>query len=272
MSERSVVITGAAGGLGSATVRRLAGAGWRVFAADLESPALHALAADRVTPLCCDVTDEASVDALREQVAAERSTLDAVVNFAGILGVGPLVEIEPADFRRVLDVNVVGTFLVNRALFPLLHPARGRIVLMSSETGWQTAMPFNGPYATSKHAIEAYGDALRRELMMLDISVVKIQPGAFRTGMVASIMGRFGRLAEESTNFQRVLQLAQKRVPQEERRAGDPADLAALIERVLAERRPRPAYRIHTNPQAAALSALPARVVDRLLLAAFRRA
>lgn len=272
MTQRSVVITGAAGGLGGATVRRLAAAGWRVFAADLDSPALQATASDSVSPIACDVTDEASVDAMAATVSAQTDRLDAVVNFAGVLGIGPLVEIPAADFRRVIDVNLVGSFLVNRALFPFLHAARGRIVLMSSETGWQTSMPFNGPYAISKHAIEAYGDSLRRELMMLGVDVVKVQPGAFRTGMVESIMGRFQKLADDSQHFRGPLRLAQKRIPQEERRAGDPADLAALIERVLTTKSPRPAYRIHTNPQAAAMNALPTRVVDRLLLAAFRRA
>jgi NAD(P)-dependent dehydrogenase (short-subunit alcohol dehydrogenase family) len=269
---RAVVITGAAGGLGSATVRRLAANGWRVFAADLDSSALHAFASDLIVPIPLDVTDEASVDVMADRVSAETSRLDAVVHFAGVLGVGPLVEIEPRDFRRVIDVNLVGGFLVNRALFSLLHAAHGRIVLMSSETGWQTAMPFNGPYAISKHAVEAYGDALRRELAMLDVDVVKIQPGAFKTGMVASIMDRFDALADRSQHYSRVLRLAQKRIPQEEHRAGNPDDLAALIEKVLTVRRPRPAYRIHTNPQAAALNALPTRVIDRLLLTAFRRA
>ena len=269
---RSVVITGAAGGLGSATVRRLANSGWRVFAADLESPALQALAVGQVMPIAVDVTDEMSVAAMAERVSAEASSLDAVVNFAGVLGIGPLVELEAADFRRVIDVNLVGGFLVNRALFPLLHAAKGRIVLLSSETGWQTAMPFNGPYAISKHAVEAYGDALRRELAMLGVDVVKIQPGAFKTGMVGSIMSRFDALAERSQHYGKVLRLAQKRIPQEERRAGNPDDLAALIEKVLTVGRPRPAYRIHTNPQAAALNALPTRVIDRLLLTAFRRA
>jgi NAD(P)-dependent dehydrogenase (short-subunit alcohol dehydrogenase family) len=270
--NRTVLITGAAGGLGSATVRRLSRNGWRVFAADLESPALHEAASAQVTTIAVDVTDEASIAAMADSVSAETSTLDAVVNFAGVLGIGPLVEIEASDFRRVIDVNLVGGFLVNRALFPLLAAAKGRIVLMSSETGWQTAMPFNGPYAISKHAVEAYGDALRRELAMLDVDVVKIQPGAFKTGMVESITSRFEALASRSQHYGKVLRLAQKRIPQEERRAGNPDDLAALIDKVLSARRPRPSYRIHTNPQAAALNALPTRVVDRLLLAAFRRA
>ena len=274
----TVVVTGAAGGLGSATVRRLAAHGWRVFAADLDSPDLQALtAAGDVVTVGCDVTDEGSVDAMSARVCAETPTLDAVVTFAGVVGIGPLVEISAADFRRVLDVNVVGSFLVTRALFPLLlaaarSGARSRVVLMSSETGWQTAMPFNGPYAISKHAIEAYGDALRRELALLGVDVVKVQPGAFRTGMVQGLMDRFERLAEDSEHYERVLRAARKRIPQEERRAGDPADLAALIERIVTAPRVRPAYRIHTNPQSAALDVLPTRLVDRLLLVAFKRA
>jgi len=269
---RTAVITGAAGGLGSATVRRLAGNGWQVYAADLDSPALHELGSEAVVPVAVDVTSGASVAALAQRVRTDTDRVDALVTFAGVVGIGPMVEMSEADFRRVVDVNVVGSFLAVRELFPLLHKGGGRIVLLSSETGWQTAMPFNGPYAMSKHAVEAFGDALRRELALLGVSVVKLRPGAFKTGMVASIMGRFEKLAAESEHYQRVLLAARKRVPQEERRAGDPADLAALVERVLDAKRPRTAYRINTNPQAAALSQLPTPVLDRLLHAALKRA
>jgi NAD(P)-dependent dehydrogenase (short-subunit alcohol dehydrogenase family) len=268
---RSVAVTGAAGGLGAATVRRLAAAGWDVFAADLDSPALHALTSERVTPIVVDVTEGASVERMRDAIAARTDRLDGLVTFAGLVGIGPLVELSEADVRRVLDVNVVGSWLAVRHLFPLLHAASGRVVLLSSETGWQPAMPFNGPYAMSKHAVEALGDSLRRELALVGVTVVKLQPGAFRTGMIASLMARFEDLADASTHYERVLRAARKRIPQEERRAGDPEDLAALVERVLVTRRPRPAYRINTNPQSAALAMLPPRVLDRLLLAALRR-
>jgi len=271
VSDRTVVVTGAAGGLGSATVHRLAGQGWRVFAADLDGPALRGLAGERVVPVAVDVTDDASVAAMADRVRQQAPTLDALVTFAGIVGVGPLVELDEADVQRVLDVNVLGTYRCVRRLFPLLHQAGGRIVLLSSETGWQPAMPFNGPYAMSKHAVEALGDSLRRELALVGVSVVKLQPGAFRTGMVASLMDRFERLAEDSAHYQRVLLAARRRIPQEERRAGDPADLAALVDRVLTARRVRPAYRINTNPRSAALSRLPDRVVDAMLAAALGR-
>jgi NAD(P)-dependent dehydrogenase (short-subunit alcohol dehydrogenase family) len=271
LSPRTVVVTGAAGGLGAATVRRLADRGWRVIAADLEGPGLQALASERVVPLEVDVTDGASVAALRDRVLAETDRLAGLVTFAGVLEIGSLVEIDEAAFRRVIDVNLIGTFLVVGALFPLIHRGGGRIVLMSSETGWQTAMPFNGPYAISKHAVEAYGDALRRELMFVGVPVVKIQPGAFRTGMVASILDRFERAADASEHFGDLLRKGMARIPKEQARAADPAELAVLIERVLTEQRVRPAYRIHTNPQTGALSLLPARVVDRVLKTGLQR-
>ena len=203
---RTAVITGAAGGLGSATVARLVACGWRVVAADLDSPALHALAGESVTPVVCDVTDGRSVELLAAAAARVTDGLDALVTFAGIVGIGPMVEM------------------------------------------------------------------LRRELALVGVSVVKLQPGAFRTGMVASIMSRFERLAAESEHYQRVLLAARKRVPQEEKRAGDPSDLAALVERVLDADRPKASYRINTNPRAAALSRLPTPVLDKLLHAALKRA
>jgi NAD(P)-dependent dehydrogenase (short-subunit alcohol dehydrogenase family) len=269
---KTAVVTGAAGGLGSATVRRLSTSGWRVFAADLDSPALDALAGERVVPVPVDVTSGASVAALADRVRADTDRVDALVTFAGVFGVGPMVEMSEADFRRVVDVNLVGTFLAVRGIFPLLHAARGRVVLLSSETGWQTAMPFNGPYALSKHAVEAFGDSLRRELSLLGVSVVKLQPGAFQTGMLAAVMGRFDKLAADSQHYARVLRAARKRVPQGEKRAGDPADLAALVERVLQTGHPRASYRINTNPRSAALSRLPTPVLDKLLHAALKRA
>ncbi len=112
--------------------------------------------------------------------------LDGVVNFAGILAVGSSSR-SKETCAACSTSTCMGTVRVNRALFPLVLARKGRIVNISSETGWQSGMPFNGPYAMSKHAIEAYSDSLRRELMFLGVQVIKIQPGPFRTAMVAGI-------------------------------------------------------------------------------------
>jgi NAD(P)-dependent dehydrogenase (short-subunit alcohol dehydrogenase family) len=84
-----------------------------------------------------------------------------------------MVEMDEAVMKRVLDVNVMGTFRVNKAFFPLIKARRGRILNISSETGWQSGGPFDGAYASSKHCIEAYSDSLRRELALLDAAANK---------------------------------------------------------------------------------------------------
>ena len=274
---RSVVITGAAGGLGAAAGALLADHGWQVFAADLPGPALDAVAGqDGVVAVPLDVTDPDSVAAMAVAVADQLRSgggapgLQGVVNFAGILEVGSVIEVPPAVAERVLAVNVMGTYRVNQALFPLVLAGRGRIVNISSETGWQSGGPFNGVYAMTKHAIEAYTDSLRRELMLLDIAVVKVQPGPFRTSMVHSIEDRFERAARASTHFGAVLRRVGRLGAGEEGKAHRPEELATVVEEALTAARPRPAYSVHPAPSRVALDRIPTRLGDRLLRTVLR--
>jgi len=184
--------------------------------------------------------------------------------------VGSVIEIESEAIRRVLDVNVMGTVRVNQAFFPLVLARKGRIVNISSETGWQSGMPFNGAYAMSKHAIEAYSDSLRRELMFLDVPVIKIQPGPFRTAMVTGIEPAFTRAAEASTYFQDMLNRIKQLALKEQVKAHDPALLAEVVHRALTTRHPRAAYSVRPDLQRVVLSLLPARVADPLLKLALR--
>lgn len=125
-SRRSVFITGAGGGLGGATARYLAARNWQVFAADFAEAALRELGGEEnITTLVLDVTAQASVDAAVAQVARSCEGLDGIVNFAGILEVGSVIEVDPETIRHVLDVNVMGTVRVNHALFPLLLARKG---------------------------------------------------------------------------------------------------------------------------------------------------
>ena len=166
-----VLVTGASTGIGRATVLRLAGAGWNVLAGVRDSAVGDELAAQagaRLVPVSLDVTDEAQVAAAAElvrvhtQPAAAGSTgpgrLDALVNNAGIGLGGPLELVSAQEWRTQFEVNVFGQAAVTRALLPALRAASGRIVFVSS-VGGRVSVPFNGPYAASKHAVEAIGAA-----------------------------------------------------------------------------------------------------------------
>lgn len=191
-NKGAVVVTGVSSGIGRAVADVLINRGYRVFgsvrtAADGERVERD-IGSDRFSPLLFDVTDPSAIAAAADAVAATLSggTLAGLVNSAGIAVSGPLLHQSAADFARHLEINVTGPFNVTQAFAPLLGADRtltgepGRIVIVSSISGG-LATPFLGAYAASKHAVEGYADALRRELMIHGIDVVIVAPGAVRT-------------------------------------------------------------------------------------------
>ena len=244
-----------------------------MFAADISEDLLRASSHDPdVIPVVMDVTSQESIQSAYDAVAGQADRLDAIVNFAGVMGVGSLTDIPEARLARILDINVMGTYRVNKTFLPLVEAAKGRIVNLSSETGWQSAAPFNGPYAMSKHAIEAYSTALRRELVLLDIKVVTIQPGAFRTNMVAGIEKAFTDAETESPKFAPVLRKLKALAGKEIESARDPDILAQVIETALSVRRPKPIYSVKPDRLRSVLEMVPLRAADQLYGLVLRRA
>lgn len=199
---RSVVVTGASSGIGRACALRLDAAGWRVFAgfrSTADGDSLRAVASERLVPVQVDVTDADSVQRLASVVTAAVGTngLQGLVNNAGVATGGVLEAVDLAEFRRVLEVNVTGQLAVTQGLIPQLRAGRGRIVMMSSIAG-RSATPIMGPYAASKHALEALTDTLRLELRPWGIHVSAIEPGIIATPIWAkalvtaeTIVGRY---------------------------------------------------------------------------------
>ena len=273
MAKRTALITGAGGGLGHALVERLVMGGWRVFAADISKEMLRASMHDPdVVPVEMDVTSQESIRSAYDIVASHTGGLDGVVNFAGVMGVGSLTDIPEERLARILDVNVMGTYRVNKKFLPLVESIKGRIVNISSETGWQSAAPFIGPYAMSKYAIEAYSTSLRRELALLGIKVVTIQPGAFRTAMVAGIEKAFTQAESETTRFAKVIQKLKGAAVKAAGTAHDPDILAQVVETALTVRRPKPVYSVKPNVSRSMLEQLPLRAVDQVYLTVLKRA
>lgn len=273
MTKKTALITGAGGGLGRVTAERLLASGWKVFASDVHRELLEGSNHDPdFVPVEMDVTDPRSVQDANELIRSKTDGLQGVVNCAAIMGIGSLIDIPEERLARILDVNLMGTFRVNKHFFPLVEAGQGRIINLSSETGWQHAAPFNGPYAMSKHAIEAYSTALRRELALLSVKVITIQPGAFRTEMVAGIERAFTAAEVETPRFARVLAKLKKLAGKEIESARDPDLLAQVIETALTIERPKPVYSVKPDRLRSSIEALPLRAADRLYLAVLRRA
>lgn len=182
MAGGGVVVTGASTGIGRATALRLAAVGFRVFGTVRRETDAPGLRAEQVEPVSLEVTDPASIAAARDRVLAALgdTPLLGLVNNAGAPAAGPLEFLPVDELRRVLEVNVIGVVAVTQAFLPALRRSRGRIVNMSSISG-RIAMPFAGPYAASKFALEALSDSLRRELSGSGVRVILIEPGSIRT-------------------------------------------------------------------------------------------
>lgn len=271
MSTKFALITGGAGGLGGATSQLLLDQGWHVLIADYDAKALAAWQGrERVSTVQVDVTDSASVAQAVVQVQAITAQLDAIINFAGVMAVGSLLEMPAATIARILQVNVMGTVHINQAFFPLLKrtgdkKTSGRIVNISSETGWETTAPFNGPYSMSKYAVESYTDALRRELQLLHIPVIKIQPGPFKTEMTGSIARVFSTAIAQSPTFGHYIERLAKMGAEADSKAHPPQILGQVIVDAINSPSPRAAYSVKADPLRAILSYLPTRLVDWIL-------
>src|ERR1700692_2368884 len=188
---QSVVITGASTGIGWATAKLLLDRGFRVFGSVRKQADADRLSSEfgaKFSPLLFEVTDEAAVLAAAREVRAALNgeTLFGLVNNAGIAVAGPVLELAADQFRRQLEVNVIGPIIATQAFGPLLgsDPSlkgpKGRIVMIGSVAG-KTGNPLSSAYSASKHAIEGLSESLRRELMLFGIDVIIIAPGAVKT-------------------------------------------------------------------------------------------
>lgn len=179
--KKWVLITGASTGIGRATAEYLANNGFNVYGGvrkDKDFEELDKLS--NIMPIKLDVTIKDSIEHAFNNVKNQTRGLYALINNAGIARAGPLIDLPIQDLQDQFNVNLFGVHRVTRKFFPLLKTNKGRIIMISSDSGF-FATPFFGPYCSSKFALEGYSDSLRRELMLYDMKVILIQPGRVTT-------------------------------------------------------------------------------------------
>ncbi len=254
------MVTGASSGIGEACATRLARSGWRVLAGVRR----RGEAPEGTEEVELDVTDAAQIQAAAEGV----EELHALVNNAGIAIAMPLEFVPLDELRHQLEVNLVGQVAVTQAFLPALRRARGRIIFVGSIAG-KSALPFLGPYAASKHALEAVADSLRLELRPWGIRVSIVEPGSIKTPIwtrgaakADELLGSNPRAAELYGD--RVA--AFRRVAVKRGAGGAPAEkVAEVVESALTAERPRARYLVGKDARIrAGVERLPARARDRL--------
>lgn len=272
---KSVVITGASTGIGWATAKLLLDRGFRVFGSVRKQADADRLKSEfdaNFTPLIFDVTDEAAVLAAAREVrnALNGKTLSGLVNNAGIAVAGPVLELAADEFRRQMDVNVIGPIIATQAFGPLLgsDPSlkgpRGRIVMISSVAG-KNGNPLASAYSASKHAIEGLSESLRRELMLFGIDVIIVAPGAVKTPIWSKAEDVDITAYRNSPYFPALqgmrkfmLQLGETGLPAEK--------VAERIAEALTSASPKVRYQITPDPMRHLMIALlPKRMFDRII-------
>jgi NAD(P)-dependent dehydrogenase (short-subunit alcohol dehydrogenase family) len=217
--------------------------------------------------LLLDVTDPAQIAAAAEH-AGDR--LDGLVNNAGVAVSAPLELLPLDELRRQLEVNLIGQIAVTQALLPALRAARGRVVLMGS-IGGRSAIPFLGPYAASKFALEAVADVLRLEVQPFGIDVAIVEPGSIATPIWTKGAETGQSIAAAWSDEHRALyatKLAEigRAAAAAARRGAPPDDVAKAVEHALTAAKPRTRYPVGRDARRRArLERLPDRLRDRVL-------
>ncbi|MEU2156799.1 SDR family oxidoreductase [Streptomyces sp. NPDC019396] len=191
------VVTGASSGIGAATARALAAEGYHVYLTARRKDRIEALAAEiteaghQATPYALDVTDRTAVDAFAASLDGAGHPVKVLVNNAGgALGADPVATGDPADWRRMYDMNVLGTLHVTQALLPALTASGdGTVVVLSSTAGHGT-YEGGGGYVAAKHGAHVLAETLRLEIVGTPVRVIEIAPGLVKTEEFATT--RFG--------------------------------------------------------------------------------
>lgn len=279
MTERSVLITGCASGIGLDAARALSTRGWRVLATCRRAEDCVRLEAEGLESFALDCADPESVAAgAAEALARTDGRLGALFNNGAFALPGPLEDIPREALAAVFEANVLGPHDLIRRLLPSMRSqGRGRIVNCSSVLGF-LSLRHRGAYSASKFALEALSDALRRELEGpeapggADIRVILIEPGPIRTPFRAKSLARVREMLDPGASAWREAWDA-KILPRLE--AEDPERLARFertpaavtAKLVHALESPRPRARYYVTPAtwiAAGLArALPTRWLDR---------
>lgn len=246
-----------------------------VFAAvrDLSTVVDHPL----VTALRLDVTSQAEALAAAETVRASGQPIRGLINNAGIAIGGPLEYLELDEFRRQLEVNVIGQLSVTQAFMPLLREHKTPRIAFTSSIGGRVAAPFIGPYAASKHALNGMADSLRRELLPWGFGVSVLAPATVSTPIWDKAGEQVGdvteSLSEEARERYGRAITALETISADSRHGGiEPSAVAKAAWHAIFARRPKAEYVIGAEARmmATANAVVPTRVFDRAVLKAMK--
>jgi NAD(P)-dependent dehydrogenase (short-subunit alcohol dehydrogenase family) len=244
-AQKAVLVTGASTGIGRTITEVLAARGVFVYAGARKEKDLKELdAMDNVKSVRLDVTIQEEIDAAVEMVRSEGRGLHGVVNNAGVAVLAPLIEVEESELDFLFDVNIYGPYRVTKAFAPMLIESKGRVTTISSISGILSGTLF-GPYSMSKHAMEAYGDSLAREMKRFDVKVSLVEPGNYKSKIGETLVKRMQAkgMSFEDSAYREEIERIVSRVGERNEEA-DPKPVAEAVYHALFDENPKMRYMV----------------------------
>jgi NAD(P)-dependent dehydrogenase (short-subunit alcohol dehydrogenase family) len=249
---KAVLVTSASSGIGLRVTEVLAANGYYVYAGARKAEDLASLSTmANVEGIRLDVTVQEEIDAAVETVMAGGRGLYGLVNNAGVAIVGPLIEVPVDDLNWLLDVNLVGPYRVTQAFAPLIIETQGRITTTGSISGILSGA-FLGHYSMSKHAVEAFTDALAAEMAGFGVEVSVMEPGNYKSDIAASMRARM-----EAAGYGTEGSLFAKQMdglfagPTDRSQYKEPDDVAQAVLHFLSDASPKRRYMVVPNQREA---------------------
>jgi NAD(P)-dependent dehydrogenase (short-subunit alcohol dehydrogenase family) len=239
MDSQVILITGASSGIGKVCADYLHQCGHKVYGAGRR---FQNEATPSFETVKMNVDDDAEVQDGVGRIIEREGRLDVVVNCAGAGLAGPIEETSIEEAKALFETNFFGTMRVCRAALPLMRRQQSGLIVNISSIGGLISIPFQGLYSASKFALEGFTEALRTEVLAFGIRVVLIEPGDFKTPFRERRpkSGESEKSTAYSDGFSKVLATVEK----DEMNGHDPAAIARLIERIIANPSPKLRYTV----------------------------
>ena len=249
---KSILVTGAYGGMGEKTIKELSAKGYTVFALDkkIGDPL------ENVIPIPVDMTDIDSIKSAYEKISSVTDNLCAIIHFAGIYMLDSLIEIKEEDFEKIFKINFFGAVFINKIFYPLLKKG-SKIIMTTSELAPLDPLPFTGVYAITKSTLDKYAYSLRMELQLLDISVSVLRLGAIKTDMLGASTTALDKFCENTKIYSCNAKRFKKIVDGVEAKNVSPIIVAKKVAKIIEKKKPKFAYKINRNKLLLLLNALP---------------
>ena len=201
---KNILITGASGGIGYAVATGFAENGWHVYALDIH----ESKSTESITFIKADLTNTDEVKSAYEHISSI-CKLDVILNLAGIYIMDNFSEVDESDIKRIIDINVLAAWRVNKTFLPIVNE-NGKILVVTSEVDGRKPFPFNGLYSLTKSALGTYTDSLRVELSLLNIKVIKICPGKFATSLIDDSFSSMDKMKSKTKIYGKYTERFQK--------------------------------------------------------------